>query len=147
MYGKESIYTRLNYPTPNDYVDTSALMLLRETFEVFKRNDVLSDLPDRLRERVAAASKDNKENLLYEQLLLGYLLYRRSHPHERGVSARRRPLPGFGAHRHQLPAADLADRLDDRHLLITSNPVLGFALAARRLVIDGLGLIPVALGT
>ncbi len=71
-YGKESFYAEVPYPPTNLYVDQSALMILREAYEVFKRNDVLSDLSDRLRQRVAQADPQAK---LYEQLMLGYVLW------------------------------------------------------------------------
>lgn len=71
-YGKEPIRAQLAYPAPNDYVSSPTLMLLRETFEVFQRNDVLEDLPEHLRKRVQRAKADD---LLYEQLMLGYVLW------------------------------------------------------------------------
>ena len=74
-YGKENIYTRLDYPNSNQYVDNSALMVLREAFEVLKRNDVMSDLTDHLRGRVTQASAESPENLVYEQLMLAYVLW------------------------------------------------------------------------
>jgi Flp pilus assembly protein TadD len=71
-YGKETFYSQVPYPPTNVYVDQSALMILREVFEVFKRNDVAGDLPERLRARVAKADPQAK---VYEQLMLGYVLW------------------------------------------------------------------------
>ena len=71
-YGKEQIAANVEFPHPDQYVDQSTLMLLREVYEVFKRNDVLGDLPDHLRKRVANAKPDD---LIYEQLMLGYVLW------------------------------------------------------------------------
>lgn len=72
MYGKEYIRYEIQYPRPNEYVDVGALTVLREVFEVFKRNDVLSDLPDRLRKRVDQAQPEDRA---YEQLMLGDVLW------------------------------------------------------------------------
>lgn len=71
-YGKEQIAANVEFPHPDQYVDQSTLMLLREVYEVFKRNDVLGDLPDHLRKRVTSAKPDD---LIYEQLMLGYVLW------------------------------------------------------------------------
>ncbi|MBI2479008.1 MAG: hypothetical protein HYV60_10365, partial [Planctomycetia bacterium] len=68
-YGKEDIRVQFDYPHPNQYVDTTTLTLLREVYEVFKRNEVLDDLPAYLEQRLQAASDDEK---LYATLLLAY---------------------------------------------------------------------------
>ena len=75
FYGKENVYARLDYPSANEYVNNGALMLLRETYEIFSRNEVLEDLPKLLRERVAKAKTDKSPDQLYEQLMLGYVLW------------------------------------------------------------------------
>ena len=75
MYGKKSSDLQIDYPRSNTYVNTTGLNILRQTYEVFKRNDVLEDLPKRLRERVADAAKQDGDDLLYEQLMLGYVLW------------------------------------------------------------------------
>ncbi len=71
-YGKENIWTQVDFPTANTYLDTTALTLLRSVFEVFKRNDVRDDLTAHLRQRVAKA---NPDNVLYEELLLAAVLW------------------------------------------------------------------------
>lgn len=71
-YGKEQFSVQVDFPPPNLYVDQSALMVLRASFEILKRNDVLSDLSAHLQARVAKAEPDDK---LYEQLMLGYVLW------------------------------------------------------------------------
>jgi tetratricopeptide (TPR) repeat protein len=71
-YGKEQTYTNIEIPRPDAYVDQSTIMLLREVFEVFKRNDVLVDLPNHLRKRLEHAKADDQ---MYEQLMLGYVLW------------------------------------------------------------------------
>ncbi len=68
-YGQENIQAQIQYPQPNEYVDPSSLMLLREVYEVFKRNDVLDDLPEHLAKRLLAAGDDDK---LYATLMLAY---------------------------------------------------------------------------
>jgi len=68
-YGKEDIRVQFDYPRPSQYVDATTLTLLREAYEVFKRNEVLDDLPAYLEQRLQAASDDEK---LYATLLLAY---------------------------------------------------------------------------
>ncbi|HUG71001.1 MAG TPA: tetratricopeptide repeat protein, partial [Pirellulaceae bacterium] len=68
-YGKENVSANFDYPRPNEYVDQTTLMLLREVYEVFKRNEVLDDLPGHLEQRLQAASEDEK---LYATLMLAY---------------------------------------------------------------------------
>ena len=75
IYGKKSNRVQINYPTPNTYVDQTGLTILRQTYEVLKRNDVLDDLPALLRKRVAEASKQDSDDLIFEQLMLGYVLW------------------------------------------------------------------------
>ncbi|MDA1049521.1 MAG: DUF1583 domain-containing protein [Planctomycetota bacterium] len=68
-YGKEDIRVQFDYPHASQYVDATTLMLLRVVYEVFKRNEVLDDLPAYLEQRLQAASDDEK---LYATLLLAY---------------------------------------------------------------------------
>ncbi|MEQ1824309.1 MAG: DUF1583 domain-containing protein [Pirellula sp.] len=72
MYGKERIQARLDFPRPNVYLDQTTLGLIREVFEVFKRNDVVADLPAHLRKRLEKAPEDDR---LYEQLMLAAALW------------------------------------------------------------------------
>ena len=68
-YGKETIRIQFDYPAASQYVDMGTLTLLREVYEVFKRNEVLDDLPAHLEQRLQAASEDEK---LYATLMLAY---------------------------------------------------------------------------
>jgi tetratricopeptide (TPR) repeat protein len=68
-YGKEDVRVQFDYPHASQYVDATTLMLLRAVYEVFKRNEVLDDLPAYLEQRLQAASDDEK---LYATLLLAY---------------------------------------------------------------------------
>lgn len=68
-YGKEDIRTQFDYPRPNAYVDGTALTLLREVYEVFKRNEVEEDLPAHLAKRLKNADDTEK---LYATLMLAY---------------------------------------------------------------------------
>ena len=74
-YGTTRNYVRMDYPPPNDYVHAAGLLILRQAFETLNRNDVLEDLPKRLRQRLDAAKAANDDSMLYEQLLLGYVLW------------------------------------------------------------------------
>lgn len=69
-YGKENIRASIDYPRPNEYVDHASLMLLREVYEVFKRNEVLDDLPAHLEKRLQESTEDRK---LYATLMLAYV--------------------------------------------------------------------------
>ncbi|MAD81246.1 MAG: hypothetical protein QGG71_18140 [Pirellulaceae bacterium] len=68
-YGKEDIQVQIQYPRPNEYVDQVSLMLLREVYEVFKRNDVLDDLPEYLAEEPEEVTK------FFENYLVGRQAY------------------------------------------------------------------------
>jgi tetratricopeptide (TPR) repeat protein len=72
FYGKESVSARVDFPKPNDYVDATTLQLLRQVYEVFKRNDVAGDLPAHLRKRVDKAADADR---VYEQLILSVALW------------------------------------------------------------------------
>ena len=72
FYGKEEVQSNIDFPDPNEYVDNSTLMLMREVYEVFNRNDVIGDLPAHLRLRLANAKEDDQ---LYERLLLATALW------------------------------------------------------------------------
>ena len=74
-YGKKQTRAEIDFPQTNIYVDDSGLTILRQTYEIFKRNDVLEDLPKHLRKRVAEAAEQNSDGLLFEQLMLGYVLW------------------------------------------------------------------------
>ena len=43
--------TSIDYPTPGAYLDHGAILLLRNAFELFQRDDLLSDLLAHLRKR------------------------------------------------------------------------------------------------
>ncbi|MEM7312958.1 MAG: tetratricopeptide repeat protein, partial [Planctomycetota bacterium] len=73
-YGKENNYTRLDYPSPNEYVNQAGIWLLRQAYEVVNRNEVPADLTARLKKRAEFASEKAGDSL-YEQLMLGYVLW------------------------------------------------------------------------
>jgi len=52
-YGKQATHVQLAYPVPGPYYQQDALIVLRNAFEVFSRNDLLSDLQKHLEERLA----------------------------------------------------------------------------------------------
>ncbi|AMV19156.1 DUF1583 domain-containing protein [Planctomyces sp. SH-PL14] len=58
--GKSSNHVQVAYPVPGPYYEMDALMLLRNAFEVFSRNDLLSDLQKHLEERLAAATESQR---------------------------------------------------------------------------------------
>ncbi len=50
--------TSFNYPTPNSYYDTYALGVLRQIYDQFKQQDLVSDLLKHLQQRADAATTD-----------------------------------------------------------------------------------------
>ena len=46
---------RISFPKPNEYLDETAIQLLRTAFELYKRDDLLSDLVSHFRRQVDAA--------------------------------------------------------------------------------------------
>lgn len=109
-YGKEQIYVNVEFPRPNEYVDQASLMLLREVFEVFKRNDVIADLSKHMRKRLEEAKDDDKT---YDQLMLGYVLWWNEEQEEAAqvLSAAADGLPDDPAFR--LETAKLHESLGD----------------------------------
>lgn len=55
-YGEQQNYVQIDQPLPNDFLDSSSLGTLRQAFENFKRNDVLSDLTSHLKKRADKAA-------------------------------------------------------------------------------------------
>ena len=58
--------TLINYPTPNTYLDREAIYLLRNAYEIYRNEDLLSDLLAHYRSRSdhAAAAQDRLDSLL-----------------------------------------------------------------------------------
>ncbi|MCA9175369.1 MAG: DUF1583 domain-containing protein [Planctomycetales bacterium] len=71
-YGSQRSATQIAYPTPNQYIDQSALQVLYQGFDVLKRNDVTDDLVTLLRQRAEQADEASKP---YEQMMLAYVLW------------------------------------------------------------------------
>lgn len=59
-YGKTTTSFQMAYPAPGPYYESDALIVLRNAFEVFSRNDLLSDLQKHLEERLAAATESQQ---------------------------------------------------------------------------------------
>ena len=62
----------IDFPTPNAYFDAGGIQVLRNAFEIFKRDDVASDLIAHFRDQAAKAPDDAK---LYPCLAQTYLLW------------------------------------------------------------------------
>ncbi|HVX15288.1 MAG TPA: DUF1583 domain-containing protein [Pirellulales bacterium] len=73
-------YVRFGFPVPNDYFDFSDIQLLRSAYELYKRDDLLTDLVAHLREAVSqdAPAADR----IYPQLALAYIDSWEESPHE-----------------------------------------------------------------
>ena len=56
------------YPQDNEYLDSGVILMLRTAFEVFKRDDLLSDLVNHFRRQAAAAPTPAEAN--YPRLAL-----------------------------------------------------------------------------
>lgn len=61
---------QLAFPMPNDYFDFGGILLLREVYELYKRDDLLSDLTAHLR---TAAAKAPPAEGIYPRLALAYV--------------------------------------------------------------------------
>ncbi|MFO0998996.1 MAG: DUF1583 domain-containing protein [Planctomycetaceae bacterium] len=58
-FGKES--NRVQVELPSSHIDTTCVRLLRQVYEVLKRNEIAGDLTAKLRERVNATAPDDAE--------------------------------------------------------------------------------------
>jgi tetratricopeptide (TPR) repeat protein len=58
--GGKSQHVQLDYPPANDYLDQGAITLLREAFELYKRDDLLSDLYPYFAQRIEQAAGGDK---------------------------------------------------------------------------------------
>ena len=63
-------YIQIAYPTVHRYYDESAIQVLRTAFEVYKRDDLLSDLFAHVKKRLEKAPAGAR---VYSMLALGYL--------------------------------------------------------------------------
>ena len=64
--------TTLDFPTPNPYFEAGAIYVLRNAYEVFKKDDLASDLIAHFRAQAAKAADDAR---LYPTLATSYLLW------------------------------------------------------------------------
>lgn len=69
-YGKSASDAQFAFPAPGEYYDFGAINVLRNAYEVFLRNDVLSDLQKHLRGRLEKSADIDK---VYGHLALAYL--------------------------------------------------------------------------
>src|SRR5262249_33675022 len=67
---KQQQQIKIDYPIPNEFYDAGAVGLLRNVFELFKRDDVLSDLVKHLRTQIDKMPVNDR---VYYQLALVYL--------------------------------------------------------------------------
>ena len=74
MYGKKNQNHQVDYPRANTYLDSTGLTLLRQTFEIFKQNELPEELVSHLRKRVEAAP-EGSEDLIFERLMLSTVLW------------------------------------------------------------------------
>ncbi len=65
--GRNQQWISIDFPQPNDYLDEGAIELLRNAYELYKRDDVLSDLFDHFRKELEKAATSDK---LYLHLIL-----------------------------------------------------------------------------
>ena len=64
--------TTIDFPTPNPYFDYGSIYVLRNAFEVFKKDDLASDLVAHFR---SAASKAPEDARVFPTLAISYLLW------------------------------------------------------------------------
>lgn len=70
---KNPRYINVDYPNPDAYLDHSAILLLRNAFELFKRDDLASDLLAHLKKPLDAKENLNPADALYAHLELSAL--------------------------------------------------------------------------
>ncbi len=58
--GRNRQYISVDFPQPNDYLDDGAIELLRNAYELYKRDDVLSDLFGHFRKELDKAATSDK---------------------------------------------------------------------------------------
>ena len=75
QYGDQQSTANVEYPRSGDYLSTTGIHLLRQGFEVVKKNEVEDDLTTLIRERVEKAKSESPESLIFEQMLLATLQY------------------------------------------------------------------------
>ncbi len=71
--GKTSRYMQITFPTPNEYFDANAIQLLRTAFELYKRDDLSSDLVGHFRRQAEAAR--TPADAVYPRLALSSLYW------------------------------------------------------------------------
>ena len=76
-FGKDQTTANVNFPPRCTWVDSTSCVLLYQAFEILKRNDVASDLPDTLKKRLAASETKAGETdqLICNQLYLASALW------------------------------------------------------------------------
>ena len=68
--GKTAKFTTVSYPTPNPYFDVDSIQTLRNAYELYKRDDLVSDLLTHLKKSLEAGSDVDRA---YTHLALCYL--------------------------------------------------------------------------
>jgi len=71
--GKSSKYMQIAFPLPNEYLDSTAIQLLRTAFELFKRDDLTSDLVTHFRKQADAATAP--ADAVFPRLALSAILW------------------------------------------------------------------------
>jgi tetratricopeptide (TPR) repeat protein len=71
--GRSSRYLAIAFPVPNEYLDTTAIQLLRTAFELFKRDDMTSDLVTHYRKQADAAKAP--ADAIFPRLALAAILW------------------------------------------------------------------------
>ncbi len=65
--------TQVGFPAPNEYLDASAIQVLRNAYDLFKRDDLTSDLVGHFRQKVAEAKTPNDAS--YPRMALAGVLW------------------------------------------------------------------------
>ncbi len=71
--GSGSVRVAIAYPQDNEYLDSGVILMLRTAFEVYKRDDLLSDLVNHFRRQAATAPTPADAN--YPRLCLSAMLW------------------------------------------------------------------------
>ena len=141
--GQASRGVAIDFPTPNEHHDVAALGVIRTAFEVFRRDDLVSDLLAHLQARADGASGPERVDLL---LALGYCRWWNDEKEEAERAVARAvelagPDPSVkitmaelferqGSLGEALAAVDSVDAIDSATVLKRENLALRLAVAA-----------------
>ena len=92
--GKASRYIQIAFPLPNEYLDATCIQLLRTAYEIFKHDDVLSDLVSHFRRQRRRGQDAHRLTLPAARAGIDLVVERRQGGCDRRVHQGRRGIEG-----------------------------------------------------